>query len=80
MELLAVAQQRGYSIRTIPIHDWQDVEGGTFNNTAIRGAISTLKDLFTIKWNLITGRYDPSPDIAPVLAGVVMAARLATAT
>ena len=67
MELLAVARQRGYNIRTIPIHDWKDVDGGTFQNTAIRGALSTLKDLFTIKWNLITGRYNPSPDPAPVL-------------
>lgn len=69
MELLAVAQQRGYNIRTIPIHDWQDVEGGTFDNTAIRGAISTLKDLLVIRWDLFTGRYEPSPDSdpAPVL-------------
>jgi len=67
MELLAVAQKRGYNIQTIPIYDWKDVEGGTFNNTAIRGALSTLKDLFTIKWNLITGRYEPLPDPAPVL-------------
>ncbi|NBC04813.1 MAG: glycosyltransferase [Bacteroidetes bacterium] len=58
MELLAIAKQRGYSIQTIHIHDWKDVDGGTFDNTAIRGALSTLKDLLTIKWNLLTGRYE----------------------
>ena len=67
MELLAVAAERGYDIRTIPIHDWKDVEGGTFNNTAIRGAISTLKDLLTIKWNLVIGKYETTTDPAPVL-------------
>jgi len=67
MELLTVARQRGYNIRTIPIHDWKDVDGGTFQNTAIRGALSTLKDLMAIRWNLFTGRYKSSPDPAPVL-------------
>jgi dolichyl-phosphate beta-glucosyltransferase len=67
MELLAIAKKRGYSIQTIPIHDWKDVDGGTFDNTAIRGSISTLKDLLTIKWNLVTGKYEPSPDLAPAL-------------
>lgn len=67
MELLAVAQQRGYNIRTIPVPDWQDVEGGTFDNTAIRGALSTLKDLLVIRWNLFNGRYEYSPEPASVL-------------
>lgn len=67
MELLAIAVKRGYDIRTIPIHDWKDVDGGTFDNTAIRGSISTLKDLLTIKWNLVTGEYEPSPDLSPAL-------------
>lgn len=58
MELLAVAKKRGYSIQMIPIHDWKDVDGGTFDNTAIRGSLSTLKDLLTIKWNLLTGKYE----------------------
>ncbi|WP_372906569.1 glycosyltransferase [Rhodohalobacter sp.] len=58
MELLAIAKKRGYRIQTIPIHDWNDVDGGTFDNTAIRGSLSTLKDLLTIKWNLLNGRYD----------------------
>ena len=64
MELLTIAQNRGYSIATIPIHDWKDVEGGTFGNTTIRGAISTLKDLMVIKWNLVCGKYNPPAEPA----------------
>jgi len=57
MELLAIANKRGYNIQTISIHDWNHVEGGTFNNVAIRGSISTLRDLLKIMWNSYTGIY-----------------------
>jgi len=67
MELPAIAKKRGYSIQTIPIQDGQDVEGGTFNNVAIRGALSTIKDLLTIKWNLLSGKYEQINEPVPVL-------------
>lgn len=66
MELLAIAKKRGYSIQSIPIHDWKDVDGGTFDNAAIRGSLSTIKDLLIIKWNFFTGRYKQG--CAPVSA------------
>lgn len=67
MELLAIAKKRSYSIQTIPIHDWKDVDGSTFDNTAIRGSLSTFKDLLTIKWNLLTGRYEQVSEPVPAL-------------
>lgn len=57
MEILAIAHNRGYSIETIEANDWRDVAGGTLNNVAVTGALSTFKELLTIKWNLITGKY-----------------------
>lgn len=67
MELLVIAVKRGYDIRTIPIHDWQDVEGGTFDNVAVRGSISTFKDLLSIKRNLVIGRYEELSEHIPTL-------------
>src|SRR2546430_7636614 len=43
IEILALAEQRGYRIDTIPIDDWQDVAGGTFRNVAVSGALSTFR-------------------------------------
>lgn len=57
MELLAIAHKRGYSIQTVPIPDWQDVQGGTVSNVATQAALSTFVDLLKIKLNLLTGRY-----------------------
>lgn len=57
MEVLAIARSRGNTIQAIAINDWRDVAGGTFNNVAVAGAISTFKDLLKIKWNLISGKY-----------------------
>jgi len=62
IELLAIAKKRGYSIQTISIHDWHHVEGGTLNNIAIRGSISTLRDLLKIMWNSYTGKYKQPSD------------------
>lgn len=57
MEVLAIAKKRGYSIAQIPINDWQDVAGGSLNNVAVTGALSTFKDLLRIRWNLLRGIY-----------------------
>lgn len=58
MEVLAIARKLGYKIEFIEASDWQDVAGGTFGNVAVTGAASTLKDLFYIKWQMVTGRYN----------------------
>lgn len=57
MEALAIARKRKYSLQTLQIDDWRDVAGGTFNNVAVTGALSTLKDLLKIKLNLLSGKY-----------------------
>jgi hypothetical protein len=49
IEVLALATQRGYSISTIAIDDWQDVAGGTFTNVAVTGALSTFRDLLRVR-------------------------------
>jgi dolichyl-phosphate beta-glucosyltransferase len=49
IEILALAEQRGYRIHTVPIDDWQDVAGGTFRNVAVSGALSTFRDLLKIR-------------------------------
>lgn len=59
MEILAIAASRGYTIRQIPAHDWQDVAGGTFGNVAVTGALSTFTDMLKIKFNLLRGKYKP---------------------
>jgi glycosyltransferase involved in cell wall biosynthesis len=57
MEILAIARKLHYAIEIFPAPDWKDVAGGTFSNVAVTGAVATLKDLFSIKWKQIIGRY-----------------------
>jgi dolichyl-phosphate beta-glucosyltransferase len=56
IEVLALATQRGYSIRTVAIDDWQDVAGGTFTNVAVTGALSTFRDLLRVRRSLAKSR------------------------
>ena len=56
IEVLALATQRGYSIGTIAIDDWQDVAGGTFTNVAVTGALSTFHDLLRVRRSLTRSR------------------------
>jgi dolichyl-phosphate beta-glucosyltransferase len=57
MEILAIARLRGHRIETIEAPDWLDVPGGSFHQSAVRGTIETLRDLFAIKLKLLFGRY-----------------------
>jgi dolichyl-phosphate beta-glucosyltransferase len=59
IEVLALANQRGYRISTIAVDDWQDVAGGTFTNVAVTGALSTFRDLVRVRRSLAKSR--PAP-------------------
>ena len=60
MELLALARKFGYKIDLIEVPDWKDVkEGSKIGGAgAFRAAAQTLPDLISIKWGLMTGRYN----------------------
>ena len=53
MEILAIAKHRGYQIKEVAV-DWYDAEGSQVKKFA---ALKTLKELITIKWNLMRKRY-----------------------
>ena len=61
IEVLALANQRGYRISTIAVDDWQDVAGGTFTNVAVTGALSTFRDLLRVRRSLAKSRPAPPP-------------------
>lgn len=49
MELLTIANTKGYAIKQIAIDDWKDVPDGTFASYGVlKGAIRTLMDLLLI--------------------------------
>lgn len=54
MEILAIAIKKGYKIKEVAV-DWYDSTGSQVKKSA---ALKTLKELFTIKWNLLKGRYN----------------------
>lgn len=60
MELLALARKLGYKIDLIEVPDWKDVkEGSKIGGAgAFTAAAQTLPDLLSIKWGLMTGRYN----------------------
>lgn len=60
MELLALARKFGYKIELIDVPDWKDVEEGSKigGTAALKAAIQTLPDLISIRWGLLTGRYN----------------------
>mgnify|MGYP000064832240 CR=1 FL=1 len=52
-EMLMIGNKLGYRIEQVPV-DWYDKGDST---VGISGYITTLKDLFTVKWNMIKGVY-----------------------
>lgn len=52
-ELLMIGKKRGYKIKEVPI-EWID-SGDSL--VGISGYISTFKDLFKVRWNMIRGVY-----------------------
>ena len=53
IEILALARKFGYKIKTVPVV-WINNEE---SKVSMSGYINTLKELFQIKWNLISGKY-----------------------
>ncbi len=53
MEILAIAIQKGYKIKEVPV-DWYDAEGSQVKKSA---ALKTLKELLQIKWRMMRGKY-----------------------
>lgn len=60
MELLAIARKFGYKIDLIDVPDWKDVEQGSKigGAGAFKAAAQTLPDLLSIKWGMLSGRYN----------------------
>ena len=53
IEILALARKFGYKIKTVPVVWINDEE----SKVSMSGYINTLKELFQIKWNLISRKY-----------------------
>lgn len=53
-EILVLAKKIGYKIIEIPV-TWTDSGQSTVN---VRGYLLALKELFQVKWRLVTGKYD----------------------
>ena len=59
-EVLKIARLLGYKITTFEAPDWKDpkAEGmGLVGDSPLGAAIRTFRDLFIVRWNVITGRY-----------------------
>lgn len=54
MEILAIAKKAGFKIKEVPVV-WRNAPQSKLK--AVKAAFRTLKDLFLIKWNLLTGKY-----------------------
>ncbi|KKQ18710.1 MAG: Glycosyl transferase, family 2 [Berkelbacteria bacterium GW2011_GWA1_36_9] len=54
MEILAIAIKKGYKIKEVPV-SWCDAEGSQVKKSA---TFKTLKELLTIKWNMMKGKYN----------------------
>ncbi|MDD3773682.1 MAG: glycosyltransferase family 2 protein [Patescibacteria group bacterium] len=55
MEILSIAKRLGYKIKEIPI-TWENAAGSKLPG-GLKVAWRTIKDLFKIKWNLISHKY-----------------------
>ena len=59
MEVLVLARHYGYKISTFEVSDWKDPKAtGLVGDSPLGAAISTLKELLQIRWNLIIGKYN----------------------
>ena len=60
LEVLAIARRLGYGIAIIKAPDWTDPKAsdeGFVGDSAMGAAMQVFRDLFTVRWNLIRGRY-----------------------
>lgn len=60
LEALALARRMGYDIAVIKTPDWIDPKAsgeGFVGDSAASAAVQVLRDLLTVRWNLIRGRY-----------------------
>lgn len=57
IEILAIARRLNYKIGIIPVH-W---ENDPRSHVTLKGYLNTFIELFTVKWNLITGKYGIKP-------------------
>lgn len=57
MEVLAIAKANQLPIKTVPIDDWRDVVGGTFEDNILRNSASSLADLARILIRRVSGYY-----------------------
>lgn len=55
-EVLALARKKGYKAIEVPV-EWYDIEGGEINKNPTKEAIKSIKELFIIKWRMLTRRY-----------------------
>lgn len=62
MEVLTAAKANHFSIKTIPIDDWQAMPEGTFDNNVAKNTLRSLFDLGTILSRRISGYYRSSSD------------------
>jgi dolichyl-phosphate beta-glucosyltransferase len=56
IEILALAKKLGFKIKEVPII-WENVGKSEVN---LKSYLKTLGELFKIKWNLISGKYNVS--------------------
>lgn len=54
VEVLFLARRRGYRIQEVPITWWYDASSRV---SAVRDTIAMLRELVTIRWNAMLGRY-----------------------
>lgn len=55
MELIAIAKKHGYKIKEVPVV-WKEQAGSKVQ--AAKAAFRSLRDVFVIWWNKITGKYN----------------------
>lgn len=58
MEVLALAKAWGYKMKEVPVI-WYEIAGTKLK--LVRAMIKTLRELFVIKWNFLTGKYKKPP-------------------
>jgi dolichyl-phosphate beta-glucosyltransferase len=56
-EMLMLAKKMGYEIVEVPV-TWMDAGQSLVGASGLGGYSSTLKELFQVKWRLITGKYN----------------------
>lgn len=60
LEVLALARRLGYGIAIIKAPDWSDPKAsdeGFVGDSAIGAAMQVFRDLITVRWNMLRGRY-----------------------